>query len=143
MTGIVIRPIEDTDFGAWLPLWDGNNNGQRNQGVTTSTWDRLTTANSGVYGLGAFKGSEMVGLLHYITHPVTGHIEPACYMQDLYVSDNHRRTGIASQLIKELAKVGQYKNWTRIYWFAESTDEAAQALYQKIGNKLDFTLHVM
>jgi ribosomal protein S18 acetylase RimI-like enzyme len=143
MNDFVIRPLEQNDFPGWLPLWDGNNEGSRNQDVTAETWSRLIDPHSTVNGLCAIQGGKMVGLVHYILHPTTGAIAPVCYMQDLYVPPEQRRQGIARALVEELAKIGRMKKWTRMYWLAETDNEAAQTLYQNLGLKLRFTLHVL
>ena len=141
---VKIRPPENRDFPDWLPLWDGNNLGTRDEAVTSETWSRLIDENSPVHGLVAEKAGKLVGLVHYIVHPTTGSLKDVCYMQDVYVEPEHRGKGIAKALIKELAAIGQKnKSWTRIYWLAEANNEAAQKLYETIGVKLDFTLHVM
>ena len=137
-----IRAIENRDFPDWLPLWDGNNLGQRDEEVTSETWSRLTDSNSAVHGLVAEKDGELVGLLHYIIHPTTGSLKDVCYMQDVYTNPDHRNQGVARALIEQLAKIGKNK-WARIHWFAESDNDAAQHLYQTLGVKLNFTLHVM
>ncbi len=140
---VKIRPLEPNDFPDWLPLWDGNNMGDRNEEVTTETWARLIDPDSQVNGLGAFKGSAMVGLVHYILHPSTGYIEPVCYMQDVYTDPAQRGKGVASALVEELAKIARREKWGRMQWVAEDNNEAAQALYKNIGVKLDFSLHVL
>ena len=139
---VKIRPIENRDFPDWLPLWDGNNLGQRDEEVTSETWSRLTDPNSAVHGLVAERDGELAGLLHYIIHPTTGSLKDVCYMQDVYTDPNHRKQGIARALIEELANIGKNK-WARIHWFAEADNKAAQHLYQTLGVKLNFTLHVM
>lgn len=138
-----IRPLQNPDFPAWLPLWDGNNMGRRNEEVTAETWSRLIDSGSPVNGLAAFNGGEMRGFVHYILHPTTGYIRPVCYMQDVYVDPEHRRKGIARTLVQELTKIAKKEQWGRLYWFAENSNEAAQALYKNLGVKLDFALHVM
>ena len=141
---VKIRPIENRDFPDWLPLWDGNNLGTRDEAVTSETWSRLTDPDFPVYGLVAEDGGKLVGLLHYITHPTTGNLKDVCYMQDVYVDPAHRQKGIARKLLNELAIIGQSdKKWGRIYWLAEADNEAAQNLYETIGTKLNFTLHMM
>lgn len=138
-----IRPLQKEDYAAWLPLWDGNNLGTRDEAVTAETWRRLMDENNPVKGLGAFGGDKMRGLVHYVLHPTTGAIAPACYMQDLYVDPAHRKKGIARALVQELVSIGQKEKWARIYWLAEAENKAAQALYKTLGVKLNFTLHVM
>ncbi len=143
MSKLEIRPLEQNDFPAWLPFWDDNNLGVRNEEVTTETWSRLIDPDYPVHGLCALKDGTLAGFVHYVIHPTTGSIAPICYMQDVYTDPALRRQGIAKALIEELAKIGRQEKWGRIYWLAETGNEAAQTLYKNIGVKLDFTLHVM
>ena len=138
-----IRPLKPEDFPAWLPLWNGNNNDVRDPAITTETWTRLNDPDVQIYGLGAELKGELVGLVHYVLHLTTGKIEPVCYMQDVYVDPAYRKKGIARALIAELSKRAFQENWVRMYWLAEGDNEAAQALYENIGVKLDFTFHVL
>ncbi len=122
--------------------------GRRDEGVTTETWSRLVDPGSQVNGLCAIQGragqnDAMIGLVHYILHPTTGHVEPVCYMQDVFVDPAHRQKGIARKLVEHLAKTAKAEKWARIHWFAENNNEAAQALYKNLGVKLDFSLHVL
>lgn len=140
---LVIDDIRAGDYESWQRLWDENNLGHRNEAVTRETWRRLLDPASPVCGLAARHGGQMAGLVHYILHPVTGHIEPVAYMQDLYVDTSFRRKGIARTLVTELAALGQRRKWARLYWLAEANNAGAQALYKTLGVKLDFTLHVL
>lgn len=140
---ISVAPLAAGDYEEWLPLWIGNNQGQFDEAVTETTWARLTDPASYVGGLAAWQGGKMAGLVHYILHPVTGHIQPVCYMQDVYVLPEYRRQGIARKMIGVLAAKGKEESWARLYWLAEAGNESAQALYKNMGVKLDFTLHVM
>ena len=85
----------------------------------------------------------MVGLVHYVLHPTTGAVAPVCYMQDVYVDPAQRGKGIARKLVKAVALQGKKEGWARMYWLAETSNEAAQGLYKDIGSKLDFTLHIL
>ncbi|HBR69691.1 MAG TPA: N-acetyltransferase [Rhodospirillaceae bacterium] len=140
---IEIRPIEQNDFPQWLPLWDGNNTGQRDEAVTTQTWLRLSDPASSVHGLCALRGGEMIGLVHYVLHPTTGSLAPVCYMQDLYVDPTHRGKGVARKLVEHLVQIHKREKWARMYWIAEADNKAAQKLYKNIGVKIDFTVHVL
>lgn len=143
-TSIVIDDIHEDDFGEWLKLWDGNNGGHRDDDVTKETWSRLLNPIYPVHGFVARAGGgTLAGLVHYILHPVTGHIMPVCYMQDLYVAPPFRGRGVGRALVEQLAAIGQREGWARLYWLAEGQNKAAQALYRNLGLKLDFTLHVL
>lgn len=138
-----IRPLVPEDFPDWLPLWDGNNKGERNEAVTTETWARLTDPDFQIFGLCAELNGKMVGLVHYVLHPTTGSLANVCYMQDVYVDPEFRKKGIARLLVMEVSKIGFKEKWARVYWLAEEDNKAAQALYENIGVKLDFSLHVL
>ena len=140
---LTIRQFKQSDFDNWLPLWNENNQGHENEEVTRQTWERLLDPDSHVNGLGAFDGNKLLGLLHYILHPVTGHLHPVCYMQDLFVSESHRRKGVGRALVNQLADKGRKEDWARMYWLAEADNLEAQELYKNIGVRLNFTLHIL
>ena len=139
-----IRPLHMDDFGAWLPLWTQNNQGHHDSAVTSQTWQRLTDpSDTRVQGLCAAEGNTLIGLAHYITHPTTGALSDAAYLQDVFVAPAHRGKGIASKLVKAVIDRGKKERWSRLYWLAERNNEAAQALYKKIAQPIDFTVHVL
>jgi ribosomal protein S18 acetylase RimI-like enzyme len=141
---LVIRKIEKGDYAGWVPLWDGNNLGVRDDSVTALTWARLNDPSFPMKGLIAIEDNKPTGLLHYVTHPTTGSVKDVCYMQDVYVAEHARKRGIAKALVRELTRRAQtQENWARIYWLADGSNEAAQKLYKNLGVKLDFSLHIM
>lgn len=140
----MIRPLTRGDYDQWLPLWQANCLNQISDDVTAETWRRITNPKENVFGLGAFDDQEnLQGFLHYILHPTTGFKEPACYMQDLFVAEDHRRQGIAKQLVWELHVFGKAQRWARLYWLADKNDEAVQNLYKNLGIPMDFSLHML
>jgi ribosomal protein S18 acetylase RimI-like enzyme len=140
---ITISKLTDSDYEGWLPLWNENNFGQVNKDITKTTWARLIDDHHPVNGLVAKIDNKAIGFLHYILHHTTGHIEPVCYMQDVYVQEDMRHNGIAKMLIQYLQNLGHQEKWARLYWLAEKENVAAQSLYKNIGLKLDFTFHVL
>ena len=144
MNKLVIRPLKFEDYSKWLPLWDGNNIGQRDEAVTAETWKRLCDAkNTQVNGLCADMGGKLLGITHYIIHPTTGHLNPVCYMQDVYVDPDHRRKGVAKRMIEELTKIGAREKWARMYWLTQEGNREAKVMYENFGVKLDFSFYVL
>jgi len=139
----MIRSLERNDYNQWLPLWQENCRHEISEDVTTETWRRLCHPKENVQGLGVFEKGTLLGFLHYILHPTTGYIEPACYMQDLYIHPGHRRHGYARRLIWELHEIGKKEHWARLYWFADKGDIAAQNLYKTLGIPMNFSLHML
>lgn len=138
-----IKPLEKSDYKGWLPLWEANCLGRIEQAVTNQTWQRICDPDSPVKGFGAHVDGKLAGIVHYILHPITGKLEPAAYMQDVFVADSMRRKGIARALVERLALEGREQGWARLYWMAESDNIAAQNLYKTLGIKVDFTLHIL
>lgn len=140
---ITLRPLQDSDFPAWEPLWDENNLGHKNAELTAETWRRVTDADYPIRGIGAFEDETLVGFAHVVLHPTTGSLDPVGYVQDVFTHTDHRQKGIAKALMKEIARTGAREGWARVYWLADNTNEAAQALYKNLGVKLNFSLHIM
>ena len=70
---LVIRPVSQTDFDDWLPLWDGYNAFYGRAGdtrlpdeITRTTWTRFFDAYEPVHALVAEKDGRLVGLVHYL-----------------------------------------------------------------------------
>lgn len=141
---MIIRSFKKSDYAQWLPLWQDNCLHQISDEITANTWKQLTTPNDSVHSLGIFdEQNALKGFLHYILHPITGALEPACYMQDLYVAPPARRMGNAKRLLWELHDMGKTQKWSRIYWFADNNNLASQNLYKTLGIKMDFSLHML
>ncbi len=142
---MLIAPLCPADYDRWLPLWLANMEHNVNDAVTDTTWRRICSSESGIGGLCARESETgpVTGICHFVLHPTTGNLKPVCYMQDLYVDPAFRNRGIARSLVITLAAKGTTEGWARLYWLAESTNEAAQNLYRSLGLKLDFTLHVL
>lgn len=141
---MIISLLQPSDYDDWLPLWLDNMEHLVDADVTAETWRRICDPNHAVKGLAyrADSAAPITGICHYVLHPTTGSIKPVCYMQDVFVDPAARRQGIARTLITTLAQMGKTQGWARIYWLAERKNDAAQRLYQSIGIKLDFTLHL-
>ena len=59
------------------------------------------------------------------------------YIYDLAVSKTHRRQGIAIALIKELERIGAARGAYVIFVQADYGDDAAIALYTRLGSRED------
>ena len=57
------------------------------------------------------------------------------YLEDLYVSPEHRGTGAGKALLKHLAKIALSKNCGRFEWSVLDWNEPAIQFYQSIGAK--------
>jgi aminoglycoside 3-N-acetyltransferase I len=87
--------------------------------------------------LAALKGDEVVGgLAAYELHKFEQE-RSEIYIYDLAVAEGHRREGIATALILELKKVAETRGAYAIFVQADLGDDAAVALYTKLGVRED------
>ncbi len=139
---IVIRPLEANDRAAWEPLWFGYlefYNVELAPEVTETTWRRLLDPNKDMHCLCALNGAgEMVGIVHFLFHPVTWSITDRCYLEDLYVSDAARGAGAGRALIEAVYAAGDERGADQVYWLTEDINATARRLYDRVGRLTPF-----
>lgn len=87
--------------------------------------------------LAALKGDVVVGALAAYVLPKFEQERSEVYIYDLAVVEPHRREGIATALIMELKRVSSLRGAYVIFVQADLGDDAAVALYTKLGPRED------
>jgi len=143
-----IRSLERTDFAQWLPLWDGYNAFYGRAGpsalpreVTERTWARCLDDAEPVHALVAERDARLVGLAHYLFHRSTIHLEPLCYLQDLFTAPQVRGTGVGRALIEAVAGRARAAGATRLYWHTHESNATARALYDQVAERSGFIVY--
>jgi aminoglycoside 3-N-acetyltransferase I len=96
-----------------------------------------TLARPDVIVLVARSGREIVGgLVAYVLHKLERE-RSEVYIYDLAVAEEHRRRGIATQLIDSLKPIAAQRGAWVIYVQADPWDAPAMALYTKLGTRED------
>lgn len=75
----------------------------------------------------------MVGLAHYYFHTGLWHAG-RCYLADLFVAPEARRRGIATAILKWVARDAAEHNSPRLYWNTELDNTDARALYDTVAD---------
>lgn len=139
---VVIRPFVAEDEKKWQRLWQGYQDYYRTDlppDISDLTWQRLLDERSGVYGLGAFNpGGDMLGLVHYLFHPVTWAKGPRCYLEDLFTSEQARNQGVGRALIEAVYEKAKVQGADQVYWLTEDFNRRAHYLYDKLALKTPF-----
>lgn len=143
-----IRPVAETDFEAWLPLWDGYNAFYGRSGetalpieITRSTWARFFDPAEPVHAVVAEADGRLVGLTHYLFHRSTISIEPTCYLQDLFTDARLRGRGVGRALIEAVYAAAAEAGARRVYWQTHETNSTAMKLYDQIADKSGFLVY--
>lgn len=145
---IVIRPVEERDYAAWKPLWDGYNAFYGRQGaaalpddISRVTWSRFFDAYEPVHALVAESEGKLLGLAHYLFHRSTIQIAPSCYLQDLFTTEASRGKGVGRALIEAVYDRASEAGCPRVYWQTHETNTTAMALYDKLAEKSGFVVY--
>ena len=145
---ILIRPIQQQDFAAWRPLWDGYNAfyGRSEETalppeVTEATWHHFFDSAEPVFALVAETHGKLVGLAHYLFHRSTTRIELTCYLQDLFTSPPERGRAIGRALIEGVYDQARCAGLTRVYWQTHASNAAGRLLYDKVAAHLGFIVY--
>ena len=145
---ITIRFVQRGDFDKWLPLWDGYNTFYGRHGatalkrdITDMTWSRFFDAYEPVHALVAARGSELLGLTHYLFHRSTTAIAPLCYLQDLFTAEGSRGKGIGRALIEGVYAQAKLAGSPRVYWQTHETNITAQKLYDQLAEQSGFIVY--
>lgn len=143
-----IRPIEQTDFPAWTPLWDGYNAFYGREGktalapeITQTTWQRFFDPNEPVFALVAELDGQLLGLTHYLYHRSTTRIELTCYLQDLFTDPAARGKGVGRALIEGVYAQAKAASIKRVYWQTHTTNSAGRRLYDKVAQHMGFIVY--
>ena len=143
-----IRPVAESDFPAWLPLWDGYNTFYGRSGptalperITQATWSRFFDAYEPVHALVAERDGKLLGLVHYLYHRSTTMIGPICYLQDLYTAADARGQGVGRALIEAVYEHARQAGSQRVYWQTHETNATAMLLYDSVADKSGFIVY--
>jgi len=144
----IIRPVTETDYAQWLPLWNGYNAFYGRSGITAldpsitrTTWARFFDANEPMHALVAEEGGALIGLAHYLYHRSTTSIGPSCYMQDLFTAHEARGRGVARALIEAVYATARAAGSPRVYWQTHETNATAMRLYDQVAEKSGFLVY--
>jgi GNAT superfamily N-acetyltransferase len=130
-----IKNIEKRDFDTWLPLWkDYQRFYEVNipESSTRKTWERLLDPVEPMHAALAMVDEQAMGLVHWIYHRSTWTTGDCCYLQDLFVAENERSSGIGRELIEHAYADASSRGAFRVYWLTHESSRNAVHLYDRI-----------
>jgi len=139
---ITTRPFIQDDYKQWHKLWQGYLAYYKSAiapEITAATWARLLDPSSGVEGFCAVNAEgALVGIVHYLFHPVTWATGPRCYLEDLFTDKQARGFGAGRALIEAVSEAAKAANADQVYWLTEDYNKRAHYLYDKVATKTPF-----
>jgi GNAT superfamily N-acetyltransferase len=145
---IKVRPVQQADFNAWMPLWNGYNAFYGRKGetalreeITETLWRRFFDPNEPVFALVAEGEGNLIGLVHYLFHRDTTRIELTCYLQDLFTAPSERGRGVGRSLIHGVYAYARAAGISSVYWQTHQSNTAGRLLYDKLARHAGFLVY--
>jgi GNAT superfamily N-acetyltransferase len=143
-----VRPIRQSDYEQWLPLWDGYNAFYERTGptalpaeITASTWRRFFDPAEPVRALVAEESGKLIGLTHYIFHRSTARLNNTCYLRDLFTVEHARGRGVGRRLIEAVYEAARAAGCSSVYWQTHVSNATARVLYDKVASHQGFIVY--
>lgn len=137
-----IRPLHENDRVQWEALFRAYIRYYKAKvpnDVIDLTWQRLLAQEDGFLGLVAEEpGGRLVGLAHLLFHRSTWSPTVYCYLEDLFVDIDTRRTGLGRALIEASYREADKRGATRTYWTTKSDNATARRLYDRLAKPSGF-----
>ncbi len=148
LPSVTVRALEETDFDAWLALWNGYNAFYGREGstaldpeVTKTTWRRFFDPSEPVFALVAEADGKVLGLTHYLHHRSTTRLELTTYLQDLFTTPEARGQGVGRALIEAVCAAAKSSGIKRVYWQTHQTNATGRLLYDKVAKHHGFVVY--
>jgi GNAT superfamily N-acetyltransferase len=140
----LVRPIVDSDYAQWLPLWTGYNTFYKRtlpDAITRTIWARFLDPDEPMHALVAEQDGQLLGLTHYLFHRATAMVENTCYLADLFTNHKARGLGVGRKLIEAVYDAARAAGCSRVYWQTHETNAVAQVLYNEVAERSGFIVY--
>ena len=136
-SGATFEPVTPRRFDAWRAqyLRYAAALGEHADDATAATvWSWLLAHTHGVEGILAVgEADELTGFVHFRPFPRTLDGDEACFIDDVWVSESRRGTGLAAALIDRVRALARDRGWTHVRWVTDAQNARARALYDRIA----------
>ncbi len=143
MSAVVeINLLTESDRAGWEVLARGHHahfGAEFGDDGYEQTWRRLLDGEQ-TRGIVARLDGRMVGIAHYVFHASVWRAGGRCYLADLFVVPEVRRRGVATAMIRWVARDAEEHGAPRLYWNTLE-DAPARALYDKVANFHEGLIH--
>ena len=137
-----IRALQAADRSQWDVLWRGYLDFYQAQvpnDVSELTWRRLLDPGAPILGFCAAEDDgRLLGIVHYLFHPVTWSAGPRCYLEDLFTAPEARGRGVGTALIEAVYAAADARGADQVYWLTQDSNATARRLYDTVATVTPF-----
>ena len=132
-------------FDAWFNLYEryaselGVTTANRRTGGTLWRW--LLDGTYRVAGVVAVDNrKDVVGFAHYRPYPDTLSGTEACWIDDIFVAESQRETGLIERLIEHVCSTARKRGWTEVVWM-NAGDARMAPVYDRLAIRSDIATY--
>jgi len=142
-----IRPARDDDFFGWLPLFDAYcrfYETDLDDAKALIVWTWLRDDSNPLHALLAVdEDGTPIAIAHYHAAPDTLAATTAVVLDDLYVDEAHRHSGVARALIEHVRERAAELGSGGVSWVTSADNEEAQRLYDELATRTSWVTYEM
>ncbi|MBC5814908.1 MAG: GNAT family N-acetyltransferase [Candidatus Eremiobacteraeota bacterium] len=139
MNKYVMRAPNADEFEIWYALYHAFSvavHEEVTREIGEEIWKWINDPKHPTKAIIAESDGQLAGFVHYRPFPRTLHGNEACYLDDLYVLEDHRGSGLARQLIDAVSAIAKERGWTHVRWVTEEKNMRARAFYEKFAEPM-------
>ncbi len=134
----IVAPVA-ADRTGWQALYQGYRRHYRqpaDRRAADTVWDWITNDGSPLEGRVARRADgEVVGLIHFRGVPRPLHGATGGYVDDMFVAEAARGSGLAEALIEAVKGIGRERGWSDLRWITSDDNYRARGFYDRIGRR--------
>ncbi len=141
-----IRTLAPQDHHGWDRLWRGYLEFYETvlpDEVSDLTWRRILDPEAPILAFcaaqtGGEHDGRLLGIVHYLFHPVTWAAGPRCYLEDLFTAPEARGQGVGKALIEAVYREADARGADQVYWLTQDFNATARRLYDTVATATPF-----
>ena len=142
---VTVRPLGDKDFFAWLGLFEGYSafyESELTDQIALQVWSWIIDANNDLVGAVAVnEDGDFVGFAHYRKVPRTLSGDLALFLDDLFVAEDARGKGVATQLMDFAKAYARDHKLAQVQLVTAADNATAQVLYDQVGTRTNWVTY--
>ena len=137
--GPIIAPPVAADRPGWEALYQGyrRHYGQPpDRPAADTVWAWITGDDAPLEGrVARDRDGEVVGLIHFRAVPRPLHGATGGYVDDMFVAEAARGSGLAEALIEAVKGIGRERGWFDVRWITSDDNYRARGFYDRVGRR--------
>lgn len=141
MTVKIINRINTINYENWSKYYIQYltfNKNQIKERNLQKLWKWLNNPHHPQKGIFAIIEKNIIGHAHYRGSPNTVRGNDIGFLDDIYINQKYRNTGVAYKIMKKLCIEGKKNKWELIRWNCSSENTNAINFYKKFAKKLEW-----